>query len=285
MTTLAFLTSVSRSAAVVLATVSVLSSAGCGEQRMGVASEQPAKAGGGAKIDSSRLAGKTIFFQHESVGQNILDGIADLRAAGSAVDLVISKDTGATKGSGGLLIESRLGLNEDPIAKIDGFVRAVDGGIGGKANVAFLKLCYVDVTEKTDLQRLFGHYKNTMRLLKSKYPEIKFVHLTVPLRVNQETWKTRFKVATGMGQVWEYGDNLARGRYNDMIRREYAGKEPLFDLAAIEATRPDGTAQSFRLDGAQYESLVPTYSDDGGHLNADGRRMVASKLLEFVSSF
>jgi len=43
-------------------------------------------------------------------------------------------------------------------------------------------------------------------------------------------------------------------------------KEPLFDLAAIESTAPDGTRASFMKDGKTYYQMVSDYTHDGGHL-------------------
>lgn len=39
-------------------------------------------------------------------------------------------------------------------------------------------------------------------------------------------------------------------RYNNLLRAAYAGKEPIFDLAAMEATRPDGTPEYATVDAS-----------------------------------
>ena len=65
-----------------------------------------------------------------------------------------------------------------------------------------------------------------------------------------------------------------------MLRKEYEGKVPLFDIAKIESTFPDGTRCSFTKDGKTYYSMVSEYtSDGGGHLNATGRKKFAEQLL------
>jgi len=60
-----------------------------------------------------------------------------------------------------------------------------------------------------------------------------------------------------------------RGEFNRLLRERYA-EDPIFDLAAVTSTYPDGRRETFTLDGKTYESLVPAYTDDGGHLNAVG---------------
>jgi hypothetical protein len=69
-----------------------------------------------------------------------------------------------------------------------------------------------------------------------------------------------------------------------MLRKEYTGKEPIFDLAALESTNPDGTRLSFTQNGKTAYALVPTYTTDGGHLNEQGRKLVAEQLLIFLAS-
>jgi lysophospholipase L1-like esterase len=54
-------------------------------------------------------------------------------------------------------------------------------------------------------------------------------------------------------------------------------------MAAVESTYPDGRPCTFRVAGRTYESLVPEYTTDGGHLNERGRRAVAAQLLVFLA--
>jgi hypothetical protein len=58
----------------------------------------------------------------------------------------------------------------------------------------------------------------------------------------------------------------------------------MFDLAAVMSTYPDGRRESFRLDGNTYDSLVPAYTDDGGHLNAVGRTHAAAGLVRSIAN-
>ena len=76
----------------------------------------------------------------------------------------------------------------------------------------------------------------------------------------------------------EDADNVLRNAFNEKLRERVAG-EPLFDLAKVESTRADGSSSSFAQGGQQQHSLAQEYTDDGGHLNALGRRRAA---IEFV---
>ena len=51
-------------------------------------------------------------------------------------------------------------------------------------------------------------------------------------------------------------------QFNELLIKEYDGKEPVFDLAEIESTRPDGRRETFTKDGKTYYSLIPDYTYD-----------------------
>ena len=78
-------------------------------------------------------------------------------------------------------------------------------------------------------------------------------------------------------------DAVARHRYNALIRAEFAGRELLFDIARLEATRADGSRVQFAWKAEQIESLAPEYTRDGGHLNERGQALVAKGLLNVLA--
>ena len=73
----------------------------------------------------------------------------------------------------------------------------MEHGIGGKADFAFLKFCFVDVNSNTDIENVLSDYKKTMSRLKSKYQDTTFIHFTVPLGTTKTTWKTWIKKLMG----------------------------------------------------------------------------------------
>jgi hypothetical protein len=84
--------------------------------------------------------------------------------------------------------------------------------------------------------------------------------------------------------VWGIQDNIMREVYNQMIRKEYSGKEPVFDLALFESISLDGTRITYELKGKKYFTLVSYYTDDGGHLNKAGKKHIAEQFLIFLSA-
>ena len=72
-------------------------------------------------------------------------------------------------------------------------------------------------------------------------------------------------------------------RYNELLRKEYSGKDSLFDLATVESTTPEGSRVQGEKSGARYEALHPSYSDDGEHLNRDGGKQTAMALLNTLA--
>ncbi|HDD05193.1 MAG TPA: hypothetical protein ENF51_01760 [Candidatus Aenigmarchaeota archaeon] len=229
------------------------------------------------------LAKKQILFGHQSVGFNILDGIRDVMREHPFIKLNIVETEDPKDFNAPVFAHFRVGRNTDPRSKCDSFAEVMEK-VGEKVDIAFFKFCYVDVGAKTDIDEVFSYYTKTMDSLKKKYPKVTFVHFTVPLTVSRTTIKTRIKLLIGWKEIWEYDDNIRRNQFNELLRNEYGGKEPLFDLASIESTFPDGRRSFFKKGGKVYYSLVPDYTLDGGHLNELGRKIVAEQLLIFLAN-
>lgn len=234
-----------------------------------------------------KLSGKKIYFGHQSVGYNIVDGLKDIMKENPAIKLNIvhAADPDAFKMP--VFAHSFVGQNTKPDSKVDDFARLMEQGIGNKADIAFLKFCYVDVDEKTDVQKVFDYYKNRLAQLKGKYPNTTFVHFTMPLVSKQagpKIWlKNLIKKIIGR-PISNISINIKRNQFNDMLKKEYEGKEPVFDLARIESTLSDGTRLSLTKDGATFYSMLPEYTYDGGHLNEKGRKIAAQELLLFLAN-
>ena len=240
-------------------------------------------------IDSHTVSGivkllkkKKIFFSHQSVGFNIIDGINDLtNETKSKLNIVELKTISPLAEPG--FYHSRVGENVDPLSKIDDFARQMDAGIGNTADIAFFKFCFVDINSNTDIDKVFAHYKATMASLKSKYPKTKFVHFTVPLNTTLTTWKTKLKVILKKKVIWELDDNIKKNEYNDFVRDYYSSKDPVFDIAGYESLYPDQSRSSFTVNDKTYYDLAPEYTYDDGHLNEKGRKWVARHLLDFLA--
>ena len=232
-----------------------------------------------------KLSQKKIYFGHQSVGFNIIYGVKDLIKENPQVKLNIVETADQADFNYGLFAHSKVGKNTDPRSKIDAFANILDKGIGKKADIAFFKFCYVDVRTGTEVRNVFNDYKNIISKLMKAYPDTKFVHITVPLTSKPtglqglvRSAKNAIKKIIGR-PVFDYHDNIKRSLFNEMLIQEYDGKAPIFDLAKIESTFPDGTRCSFTKNRKTYYSMVPEYTYDGGHLNETGRKKAAEQLL------
>ena len=229
------------------------------------------------------LSQKKIYFGHQSVGNNIIDGIRDLMKENPQIKFNIVETANESDFNVGVFAHSRVGKNVDPKSKIDEFVSFIDKGIGKEADFAALKFCYVDIAAGTNANNVFNDYSDSILQLKKKHPDTTIIHFTVPLTTTKTTWKTWIKKLIGK-KTWEYDDNIKRNEYNEMLLKKYEGKEPVLDIAKIESTFPDGTRFSFTKDGKTYYSMVPEYTYDGGHLNEVGRKKVAEQLLILLAN-
>jgi hypothetical protein len=228
------------------------------------------------------VASRSIFFGHQSVGMNVLDGLKDLaREAGVAIRIVEGFPTAAVPA--GTVGHAWVGENHRPETKLEAFAKAIDALPAPGVDVALVKLCYVDFGPETDVAALFARYRETIADLKRRHPGTTFVHVTAPLSTVQGGLKGLAKRALGKPP---YGlvENVRREEYNSALRRAFDGKEPLFDLARVEATAPDGRLETVAWEGRAAPALHPAYTDDGGHLNAEGRRRAARELVRVLSA-
>jgi len=230
-----------------------------------------------------KLSQKKIYFGHQSVGNNIIDGIKDITRDNPQIKLNIVETEDPQNFIAPIFAHSPIGKNMDPASKSADFSEKIAQNLGSKLDIAFFKFCYIDITASTDAEKVFTGYQNSTAQTKKSFPKVTVVHLTTPLRVIQASGpRTWLKTIIGR-PIGGYKDNMKREQFNAMLRNEYTGKEPIFDLAAIESTNPDGSRFSFTQGGKTGYALVPEYTDDGGHLNERGRRLVAEQLLIFLS--
>lgn len=229
------------------------------------------------------LSGKRIYFGHQSVGANILEGMRDVMEENPQIELNLVEMTDPSVFNTPAFAHSKVGKNTDPKSKCRAFSDLLNRGIGSKIDIALLKFCYIDVTTSTDVDEVFQEYRNTVASLRQKFPHVVFIHLTVPLTTIETGIKASIKRIIGM-KLNGYDENIRREELNTKLRAEYGKKEPLLDIAQLESTYPDGTRLTFTAAGRTYSSMVPEYTDDGGHLNQKGRRIVAEQLLVLLAN-
>lgn len=227
------------------------------------------------------VARKRIYFGHQSVGANILDGIRDIinQNRGSTLRIMSSDDPASIAGPG--LFESPVGQNGDPESKNEAFARVLEKGMGAQGGIALYKYCYVDFTATSNVQEVFARYRQNMDFLKARYPSLHLVHVTVPLTRVEPASKAWVKSVLGRRTARDA--NLRRNEFNRLLRDAYQ-QDPIFDLAEVESTHADGSRCFFTTANQQVYTLCPEYSTDAGHLNEVGRQTAAKRLLDVLAS-
>ena len=228
-----------------------------------------------------RLSSKRIFFAHQSVGGNILEGVRELASETPGVRLAVVNSKSPETVNEPALIEASLGENGNPASKVSAFAAALDRGLGDAGGIALVKLCYLDIQPGSDPVALFEDYRARMDSIAARYPELTLVHVTMPLTAAEPAPKHLVKKLLGRPTAADL--NAKRNAYNRQLRATYEGKAPVFDLARLESIGRNGRPVTTGHADGDVPVLAPEWTDDGGHLNAAGRRMVAREFVELLS--
>lgn len=260
-----------------LAAVTILVLPGCNESKheeipMAIATQY-------AMPEWQALEKKRVVFGHQSVGRNILSGIERLAARdGIKFDIHEQRTAPAVTG----ISHFKIGKNGDPLSKMQDFAATIDAGAAQGADIALMKLCYIDFNAASDARQVANDYITNLESLAQKHPNTNFVAVTVPLLAVETGPKAWIKHLMGR-QPNGYSDNSKRAEFNTLLRKKYLAEGRLFDLARIETESTDKSCM-VNVDGQEVEALCPELTNDGGHLNEHGQELVASAFLNFISS-
>lgn len=230
------------------------------------------------------LAETSVLFGHQSVGANILDGVAGVyadagRTAPGIVEAAAAAENAAPTDAS--IVHAFVGVNGDPLGKFAAFRDLVDGPAGEAASIAIVKLCYTDITASTDAASVFDEYTALMADLEARHPDITFLYATVPLTTDR-SWRANIKAFFGSDDQMGPADNRVRAQYNALIRAEYGDSGRLFDIAAVESTMSAEPAVRSQ-DGETYHVLNAALSADAGHLSELGARVAAAELIRIIA--
>ncbi len=233
------------------------------------------------RADLERVAQLRIFFGHQSVGANLLDGVKQL-AMTAGVPLRFVEVKAANEVTTATFGHAFVGENRKPLQKLQAFEQAMGQQPAG-LDVAFVKFCYLDIDGDTDVKVLFTRYRATVDGIRARNPGTTFVHVTAPLTEAQRGIKAFVKQLLGRAP---YGviENARREEYNALLRQAYLGREPIFDLARIESTTPDGKMVTSEWKGIVAPALAPAFTDDGHHLNAAGKLRAGRELVSVMAA-
>ncbi len=207
-----------------------------------------------APADLEALRTKKVFFGHQSVGQNLVDGA---RAIGFPFSRVEDGAAFSTASWG----DAKIDKNGDPQRKVTSFRMLVgEKGIGAKVDVAAMKLCWIDFESGTDLPALLGKYDEAVQALRAANPKLQILHITPPLTTSDPSLNER---------RWKFGRAMIDKYRTDGL---------VLDLAEIIATTDDGGLCEKR--GAP--RLCDGWSSDEGHLNDAGSQRAAKAFVVAV---
>jgi len=227
------------------------------------------------------LAEKKIFFGHQSVGFNIVEGLKDVMKEHDYITLNIVETNDPADFDQPIFAHAKVGHNLDPTSKINAFCDIMDSGVGDKADIAFFKFCYVDIMRDSEPKQIFNRYTGAMNELSRRYPQTTFLHVTVPVcsvpRSAKKVVKSLIKRLIGRPGVFE--DNVKRWEYNALLNDAYGKQQEFFDLALTETVGLNGFRAYMKKGDQKVFIMLPQYTTDGGHLNEEGRKIVAEQLL------
>ncbi|MCL2013132.1 MAG: SGNH/GDSL hydrolase family protein [Cystobacterineae bacterium] len=207
--------------------------------------------------DLAELKNRSVFFAHNSVGQNIIDGLKTIEPSFASSFLKGGQQPQNAKG----IMEHNMGDNGNPTAKLNRFVTLLNNG-GNQTQIALFKFCYVDFDRNTQVDALTTAYQSALTDLQNRFPHVTFVHVTAPLYHHTSSY-----------------DNNVRERFNGWLRSTYGNT--VFDLAQLESVDSKGDTALSR-DGKTI-ALAEEWSSGDGHLNAKGSQHVASAFIAFLA--
>lgn len=230
-------------------------------------------------FDAAGVIGKRCFFGHQSVGANILEGVAHLKTLNPEISsLQIKEALSADQIEGPGIYHTKVGTNRDVPSKLSHFEELlIARGIGERVDVALLKLCYVDISEESDAESIFQRYASSVERIRAHLPQLVIVHSTIPLTVNGPGVRRKLR-------NWLRGDqpNINRFAYNQLLRSRFRN-ETVFDVALAECTHPNGSLVRYAYHSYEYETAFAAYISGAGHLNSAGARHVARAFLKTLA--
>jgi hypothetical protein len=250
---------------------------GCGDRAV---SESPGDVS--TRLDSvsqaewAALGSRRVFFAHQSVGGNVVQGVEALLRERPALGLRLVRSSQPDTIVGGAIIHDYVGENGAPASKTEGFGSIVNATMQHPIEVGMQKFCYADFNKHTDPAAFFATYEQSIEALRRLRPNLQIVHVTAPLLEKRFALKDVARAV--LGKTTTEMQTAKVRAFNDLLRARYGKVDPVFDLAAVEST-----GQGAGGDHAA-ESLAAQFATpDGGHLNDLGQRVVAAELLVFLA--
>lgn len=200
----------------------------------------------GALLVTFVLAAPRVFFAHQDVGQNVVDGVSAYERGALTLE--------AAPQQKGTLGERLAAFRAETERR--------------KPDVAVFELGWRDVTADTDVDALFA-------VLEQGLAGLPVLTCTVPLTSVGRGLQAAVKNRLASGAFGER-ENVKRHLLNQKLR---AAHPRLFDLAKLQAG-----ACTFEREGKTWPCADDALTEDGAKLNAKGRKLAAAAFVAAVKA-
>ncbi|MBN2492843.1 MAG: hypothetical protein JXQ29_18485 [Planctomycetes bacterium] len=210
-----------------------------------------------AYLDQARQ--RKVLFCHRSVGDAILAALTNGLPRRDSTRYPINRGRLAAA----TWFDSNTGILDTgdggSTGKFSDALRNQGYGAPGRANVAFMKYCYIDFQNNMDVTARWNDYRDTMLALERDFGQITFVWWTCAIP----------------GFDFDRG-NDERARFNHLVRQYCAANgKILFDLADIES---HDYSHGLNRDEHGNEAFYPPYSADAQHPSGIGGERLATAM-------
>jgi len=241
------------------------------------------------------LRTKRIYIAHTALGRQIVEGAQQVLRDSPEIGLVVlpcellerdvrqrirDGDAKARLFEHAGVFHAEAGHDGEPEEKIEAFEEFLLSPDAASVDIAILKLSCSDISRSTDVTRVLGAYADAVERIRRARPALEIVHATTPLREPDQGTRAAIRRMVGAGSD---AANATRGRYNDALRKRFAG-EVFLDIARAESVRPDGTEVTVLVNGERWPALASEYGRGARVLSDQGRLMLGRELLLTLSA-
>lgn len=227
-----------------------------------------------------------VLFGVQSVGQDITKGVHAAFSRAHVSEPKVTTWNKARNSRGPVVATALIGRNGRPASKLRAFAALVNDAPRNSVDVAVMAFNYQDITAETDVYDLFRSYEDTMESVEGANPDITFLYSTAPV-TSANSWRAVDRATvTGLGNVnqpvWQ--DNIARERFNSLVRERYAQTGRLYDIAALQAAIDKGKVAAKQHEEQWYYVMNPKLASDGKRLSSEGSKRLAEALMLLVAA-
>jgi hypothetical protein len=228
----------------------------------------------------SRIAERTVYFGHQSVGASLCTAVGSL-ASEQGLPLKLITTHEPEKVIGPAIVSFHVGRHRDCASKNAAILRLLESRTRAGNPVVLLKYCHGDIVGADDYAMLFNAYRDTVEMIQFEHPDVTVVHSTIPLTAVESSLRARAR--RYLGRTTRRQAAVGRHRYNELVRAEFGLTQPLFDVARVQATGVNGIA-TFRSGRNRIEVSAPENTVAGVNLSSGCLRAAAESLLDVLSA-